>query len=698
MHARHHQTIHDAAFTSTLIGLLSRAEPEIVAYFRQHLIVAPASSDLDFNMALAYAVVHRHNDPVVRVRVANAIAIVTMGNGSYDEARSILKERSIDCQTSPILDVECDYVRAIILMREGLLERSIALLEDCHERCQKHELPDHTVSRILNMLASLYGDLGRVEDSIRIHEQNIFVRERLGDHPSLAVAYYNYGEVWKRLEDYETAYDYILRAYTIEKAYNLTLNLVTSAGSLAAIQARLGDEEATRAFANEAVDLALQSGVGHQVVSAMLYKAEALMHVNDISGALMVLDDILSHHVTSEQPPLFVDTLSLRAEVFLNLNKPEAALADLYEAQEKLPDEQHAYAVINLKHKELRALAALGNFERLWERALDVVPFEIAQKNTHSLQISLTTIADSFAHNHPSVEQRVTFSSWMAQMLALFADADKLRLRLANQRFARERSKREMDIERLRNVELASALSRLESANADLTRLATEKDDMLSLVAHDLRSPLAGLRNHVDSILDNLGNSSGIAIARAELESMKSTINGLLTSVRTLLDLGRSNSALHLQLVDVNFVIRQATDRHFSAARSKAQRLHLSLCNECFIETEPNIVAAIIDNLLSNAVKYTPADGGITVTSTCTEDVINISVHDTGPGIPQEATERLFTRFGKLVDDDATIDSIGMGLFLSRRMAERLGGTLVHAPGPNNVGSTFTCTLPRHTP
>lgn len=688
--------MHDAAFTSTLVGLLSRTEPEIVAYFRQHLIVAPVSTDLELTIALAYAVIHRHNDPVVRVRVANSIAIVTMGNGAYDEARSILQERAADCQTSAILGVECDYVRAIILMREGLLERSIALLEDCHERCQTHSLPDHTVSRILNMLASLYGDLGRIEDSIRIHEQNIFVRERLGDPPSLAVAYYNYGEVWKRLEDYETAYDYILRAYTIEKAYNLTLNLVTSAGSLAAIQARLGDGDATRAFANEAVDLALQSGVAHQVVSAMLYKAEALMHINDVSGALTVLDDILSHHVTAEQPPLFVDTLSLRSEVFLILNKPEAALADLYEAQEKLPDDQHAYAVISLKHKELRALAALGNFERLWERALHVVPFEIAQKNIHSLQISLTTIADSFAHNNPTAEQRLTFSSWMTQMLALFADADKLRLRLANQRFARERSRREMDIERLRNVELASALSRLESANADLTRLAAEKDDMLSLVAHDLRSPLAGLRNHVDTIMDNLGQPGGVALARAELESMKATINRLLTSVRTLLDLGRSNSAMHLQLVDVNFVIRQAADRHTAAARSKNQRLHVSLCDECFIETEPNIVAAIIDNLLSNATKYTPADGGITLTSTCTEHTISIAVHDTGPGIPLEATDKLFTRFGRLVDD-STVDSIGMGLFLSRRMAERLGGTLVHAPGPNNVGSTFTCTLPRQT-
>jgi signal transduction histidine kinase len=105
-------------------------------------------------------------------------------------------------------------------------------------------------------------------------------------------------------------------------------------------------------------------------------------------------------------------------------------------------------------------------------------------------------------------------------------------------------------------------------------------------------------------------------------------------------------------------------------------------------------VETILGNVLDNAVKYSPAGGEVLCEVERSQEAASVSVSDRGIGISRRDMRRLFTRFGRVVNPETSdIGGTGLGLYLSREMARRLGGDLTAAPRAGG-GSTFTLTLP----
>lgn len=104
---------------------------------------------------------------------------------------------------------------------------------------------------------------------------------------------------------------------------------------------------------------------------------------------------------------------------------------------------------------------------------------------------------------------------------------------------------------------------------------------------------------------------------------------------------------------------------------------------------DPMRIRQVISNLLSNALKFSPPGSPVTVAVTTDDDTIEITVHDAGPGIPDERRDELFSKFGRL---GHTGHGMGLGLYISRAIARAHGGDLELRDGP---GATFALTLPR---
>ena len=222
------------------------------------------------------------------------------------------------------------------------------------------------------------------------------------------------------------------------------------------------------------------------------------------------------------------------------------------------------------------------------------------------------------------------------------------------------------------------------------------KDEFLATLSHELRNPLAPLRNSLSLL--RLGQSSGVA-SKPLHEMMERQVNHLVRLVDDLLDMSRVSRGklvLRKEQVEVAAIVRNAVETIQPLVQSAGHVLGVSLADgPLWVEGDPVRLGQILANLLDNAAKYTEDGGRILVAVRRQDDTVSISVRDDGAGMDPQALPHMFEMFNR-GDTSAARgqNGLGIGLALSRRLAEMHGGSLdAHSDGPGK-GSEFTVTLP----
>lgn len=232
----------------------------------------------------------------------------------------------------------------------------------------------------------------------------------------------------------------------------------------------------------------------------------------------------------------------------------------------------------------------------------------------------------------------------------------------------------------------------------ELARLDRVRRDFVANASHELKTPAAGIRLLAQSVEMAAGDGDveqSLAFAR-QIESEAERLQHL---VADLLDLSRLESApAPGALTD----IRQAVGNVVISHRSPAERKGIGLAadfsavetQDLYVAADPTDVAVALDNLVDNAIAYS-ADGSVTVRVHATDDLLSLSVSDTGPGIAPEHHPRIFERFYRIDRGRSRSEGgTGLGLALVRHAAERSGGS-VRLESTAEHGSTFTVTFRR---
>jgi PAS domain S-box-containing protein len=222
------------------------------------------------------------------------------------------------------------------------------------------------------------------------------------------------------------------------------------------------------------------------------------------------------------------------------------------------------------------------------------------------------------------------------------------------------------------------------------------KDEFLATLAHELRNPLAPLRNSL-YLLRGAGGADPKS-ARVH-EMMERQVNHLVRLVDDLLELSRISRgtfALRKERVDVAAIVRNAVETIAPLLESARHTLTVTLPEEpLWLEGDPVRLAQILANLLDNAAKYTPDGGVIAVEARAEGAMAAIAVRDNGAGIMPEALPRMFEMFSR--GERASVrgqGGLGIGLALARRLAQMHGGSLdARSEGPGE-GSEFTVRIP----
>lgn len=251
----------------------------------------------------------------------------------------------------------------------------------------------------------------------------------------------------------------------------------------------------------------------------------------------------------------------------------------------------------------------------------------------------------------------------------------------------------EMDlIEELRR----RALFALE--NAQLYREAQQavqlRNEFLSVAAHELKTPVTGLRGFAQLALRTLAKPQpDAALLRQALTSVDQQSQKLTALVMQLLDVARIDAGklrLARKPTDVKALL-QGVVAQFGAHEEGASRVRLSAPQAFAADIDPLRVEQIVVNLLSNALRFAPEASPIDVALTAEGGYVRIAVTDSGPGVERDLRERIFERFYQGKSGLAT--GMGLGLYISREIAELHGGTL-EFEAPAGGGSRFMVALP----
>ena len=229
----------------------------------------------------------------------------------------------------------------------------------------------------------------------------------------------------------------------------------------------------------------------------------------------------------------------------------------------------------------------------------------------------------------------------------------------------------------------------------ELERSSRMMSQFLAMLAHELRNPLAPMRNAVTLMQLEPTASPALRNARDILDRQLTHVTRL---VDDLLDIGRlTTGKIRLQCGLVRSAVRVA--RQFVPARPliEARRHTLSIelpPQPVHVEADRTRLSQIMQNLLVNAAKYTPDGGRVAVKAQSDDGFVTISVTDNGRGIPHGDLQRIFELFAQGEVGSPNDSGLGVGLTLARSLAEMHGGRLdAESPGPGQ-GSTFLLRLP----
>lgn len=228
----------------------------------------------------------------------------------------------------------------------------------------------------------------------------------------------------------------------------------------------------------------------------------------------------------------------------------------------------------------------------------------------------------------------------------------------------------------------------------DLIALNDQKESFLSLLSHDMMTPLTNIRFSAEILQEDCISEEAQQLLQLILHS-QSTLYHLVSNV---VDLSKLQAVGALEMHKMDFNLPDLLTNVIALMRSVANQKDISLVHECgdaevTISADMQQIERIFLNLLSNAIKYTPDGGTVSVTTSVDEEWVTVNIIDNGYGIPPEELPHLFERFRRVKQLELKATGNGLGLAISKALVEQHDGTIT-VTSEVNKGSVFSVKLP----
>jgi len=282
----------------------------------------------------------------------------------------------------------------------------------------------------------------------------------------------------------------------------------------------------------------------------------------------------------------------------------------------------------------------------------------------------------------------------------------------SNREFAREveeRREAQQEVMRLneglekrvqeRTVQLQASNSELALAKEAAEKANEAKSLFLSSMSHELRTPLNAILGF-GQLLESPDLPSTPAQKTEFIEHIMKAGRHLLTLINEILDLAHIESGkvmLSLEPVSLAEVFADCKTMVEPVANQREVRMVFSDDVDVHVVADRIRLKQVLLNLLSNAIKYNRTYGTVTIDCVCAEDVVRVSVRDTGTGLRPDQLDALFEPFNRLGQQSGVVEGTGIGLVVTRKLLELMGGS-INVSSAVGIGSVFCFELKRADP
>jgi signal transduction histidine kinase len=424
--------------------------------------------------------------------------------------------------------------------------------------------------------------------------------------------------------------------------------------------------------------------------------------VRDAGGKLLAVVDNTFQSIPSAEPaPVAAPAPALTVQARLRETIESGPAAGTVQGRLLVVDDDQANRDVlsrRLKRQGYTVVTAESGFlalKMMRESSFDLVLLDILMPEMDGFEVLKVLKADEKLQHIPVIMISATSEAESA-VRCIQMGAEDFLTKPFDPVLLRARTVACLDRKRAHDLELRFT-SELQASYRHSQQLEQMRDDLTNMIVHDLRTPLTSLISGLQT-MEPMGDLN--EIQEEMLEISLSSGQTLLGMINDLLDIGKMESgALVLDMQDVlpaeivGFAMKQIE----FLATSKGLELITEIDSTAVpIPADGDKLLRTLVNLLSNAVKFTPTGGTVAVSVRKAEnaDAMQFSVNDSGEGIPSEAFERIFEKFGQVETREAgRRHSTGLGLTFCKLVVEAHGGQ-IWVRSDMGKGSTFLFTIP----
>lgn len=682
------------------------------------------------------------------IRLAFILSLVTLGHCAFSQnLRLIDSLRGQMAVSEP--EVRFGQLNTIgFEYRNSLPDSAIIYCKRAYDLGRKLKLPKQ-LSKPLSFIGLAHANKGDYQQSLYYHYQAIEVAIEQNDSLQLAHGYNNLGRMFFDGGDMGRAFDNLIRAKVLFEKVKDKSGLAYVYRSLASMYKRQKNYSEALEMSTRALELRKQIGEPRPIVSAFMELGLLYYDMNDLQRALakFALADSIASKIND---PLTLAELSMgMAEILYEKNEYVKAFhtankvlisvsersnqkiflrASLIRAKYFFHQQQFAEAIPILERIVTDAEnSGISTFQR---DALFILS-EIYQRKKDSLK------AGEFTHRYQMLDEKIQNTDLSRQVERLQfqleiekrekenellkANREKDLAYISNQRFqniflviviiiisiaafflwrgSRKRNLINQQLE-LKNKQIlhqgmviAEKNQHLSIRNKELSDLNHEKDTLMNIVAHDLKSPL----NRIFGLARLVEMEGSGKHQREYVKLIKDVTRSGLDLITDLLDVNALQEASNgptLSMIDLSVIMEDRINFYQVGARNKDIQLILLSTLSNNVSSDPDYISRILDNLLSNAIKFSPKGSTVIVNVEVKEQRLVLSVKDQGPGFSQEDRDFIFQKFKKLsARPTGGESSNGLGLAIVKTLVDRLHGE-IELRSENRKGSEFLVKIP----